>query len=186
MRRGDAGLRVAEFFWTSPARIGELFEKIAAATPGCFKRNRPHGVLIIRVAAIGNGCLVPVAGDPVKVLEGIIYVGPWIAVETMGFADEDYRERKATMHQTMSWTLGDAPVVLHEFHGPPGSTQGARDKPSWMGLMRLVTGKSNRWGMDGGRHAGAAPRQGRCGLGIESAGGSEDCGQGRANGRARA
>src|SRR4051812_1252066 len=63
----DAGVRLAEFFCTSPARLGELKERIETAREGRFRGTRPHGILIARVSAIASGVLTPVVGEPIPV-----------------------------------------------------------------------------------------------------------------------
>ena len=63
----DAGVRLTEFFCTSPARLGELKARIEAAREDRFLGTRPHGILIARVSAIAAGVLTPVAGDPIPV-----------------------------------------------------------------------------------------------------------------------
>ena len=63
----DAGVKLPAFLCTSPARLGELAERIAAADLRRFVRNRPHGILIARVAAIGDGVLEPLRGEAIPV-----------------------------------------------------------------------------------------------------------------------
>ena len=60
-------MKLPEFLCTSPARLGELTERIGAASAGRFTRTRPHGVLIARIAAIGAGVLEPVSGSAIPV-----------------------------------------------------------------------------------------------------------------------
>jgi len=57
-----------------------------------------------------------------------------VVAETMGFADQDYRTRKALMHPLMSAVLGGAAVVEHDFHHPQASPQMQRDKTFWLGV----------------------------------------------------
>ena len=61
-------------------------------------------------------------------------------VETMGFADEAYRERKVRMHAVMRHALGGAPLIAHEFHEPPGQQQSRRDSRFWQELRWIITG----------------------------------------------
>ncbi len=247
----DAGVRLSAFLRTSPSKLGELMTLVEAAPAGAFTRTRPHGVLIVRAAAVGDGVLQPVAGDPIRVrgrlsvfgeraepgretraergarapylvaalvgraLEGepvevlsayahpcagdvhlmlldsamerrtlaqlqsvqawlaakhgvavgiekpLFDVGPeapgdapprpplipdfvlragaegeavrTVIAETMGFADEDYRARKALMHPLMSAVLSGAAVVEHDFHNPPDRSQVQRDRTFWLG-----------------------------------------------------
>ncbi len=246
----DAGVRLSAFLRTSPSKLGELVKLVEAAPAEAFTHTRPHGVLIVRAAAVGDGVVQPVAGDPIPVrgrlsvfgeraepgretraersarapylvaalvgraLEGgpvevlSAYAHPcagdvhlmlldsamerrtlaqlqtvqgWLAAkhglpvaiekplfdmgpeapgdapprppcipdfvlragaegeavqtviaETMGFADEDYRARKAVMHPLMSAVLGGAAVVEHDFHYPPDRSQVQRDRTFWL------------------------------------------------------
>ena len=63
----DAGVRLTEFFCTSPARLGELKARIEAAGEERFQGTRPHGILIARASAIADGLLTPIAGEPIPV-----------------------------------------------------------------------------------------------------------------------
>lgn len=248
----DAGVRLSDFLCTSPSRLRELMTRVEAAPAKAFTRTRPHGMLIVRAAAVGDGVVQPVSGEPIRVrgrlavfgeraepgretraergarapylvaalvgraLEGepvevlSAYAHPcagdahlmlldsgmerrtlaqlrsvqaWLAAkhgvavgiekplfdmgpvvpadtvprpplipdfvlragaegeavrtvvaETMGFADQDYRTRKALMHPLMSAVLGGASVVEHDFHNPLGSMQMQRDKTFWLGV----------------------------------------------------
>ncbi|MBN9560438.1 MAG: hypothetical protein J0H14_06865 [Alphaproteobacteria bacterium] len=246
----DAGVRLTEFLCTSPSRRGELVARIGAVQPGRFMRTRPHGVLIARVAAIGNGTLEPVAGEPIPVSGRLAVFGEraaldrdtpadrhvrapylaicvlgraapeesievlsayahpcaaerhlmlldsnlerhtlaqlrslqsWLArkknlptsidkpmfdvaservdglprppcipdfvmqsatatavVETMGYADAAYRERKLRVHPAMAAALG-GPVLMHDFHEPPGRLQAWRDERFWRGMRWTLT-----------------------------------------------
>ncbi len=247
----DAGVRLSAFLRTSPSRLGELMRLVEAAPAEAFTRTRPHGVLIVRAAAVGDGVVQPVSGEPIRVrgrlsvfgeraepgretraergarapylvaalvgraLEGepvevlsayahpcagdahlmlldsaierrtlaqlqsvqawllarhglpvaiekpLFDIGPeasgdaaprpplipdfvlragaageavrTVIAETMGFADEDYRARKALMHPLMSAMLGGAAVVEHDFHNPPDRSQVQRDRTFWLG-----------------------------------------------------
>ena len=71
----DADVPMPNFLCTNAARLEELAEKVAAAQPHRFTRNRPHGVLIARIAAIGTGTLQPAAGDPIAVRGRIAVFG---------------------------------------------------------------------------------------------------------------
>ena len=64
----DAGVHLPEFLCTSPARLPELADKIAQTRPERFRHTRPHGVLIARIKAIGDGVLEPVSGEPIRIL----------------------------------------------------------------------------------------------------------------------
>lgn len=63
-----------------------------------------------------------------------------VIVETMGFADDSYRERKHRTHGLMSRILGGAPVVAHDFWSPAGVAQGQRDRQFWLDARWTVTG----------------------------------------------
>lgn len=66
-----------------------------------------------------------------------------IIVETMGFADEVYRVRKARMHEIMSAALEGAPVVPHEMPGDGSGEKRDRDRALWRGVMGLIGGSGN-------------------------------------------
>ncbi len=63
-----------------------------------------------------------------------------VIVETMGFADDTYRERKHYTHGLMSRILGMAPVVEHDFHLPEGMLQKQRDRDFWLRTRWVLTG----------------------------------------------
>jgi hypothetical protein len=63
-----------------------------------------------------------------------------LIVETMGYADEVYRDRKARTHTLMSKALGGAPVVHLYFHFPLDQTQHARDRRFWLRCRWLIAG----------------------------------------------
>jgi hypothetical protein len=63
----DAGVHLPEFLCTSPAKLGAVLERIAAAPASRFPRSRPHGVLIARVKGVGGGALQTLAGDTIPV-----------------------------------------------------------------------------------------------------------------------
>jgi len=62
-----------------------------------------------------------------------------VVVETMGFASEAYRSRKAVTHQLMAATLR-ALLVTHDFHFPAAQTQVERDRSFWMDARWAFTG----------------------------------------------
>jgi hypothetical protein len=66
-------------------------------------------------------------------------------IETMGFADVAYRERKERSHALMSLALGGAPVIMHDFHEPAGRLQKDRDGGFW---------RAARWRLAGALHRG--------------------------------
>jgi len=63
-----------------------------------------------------------------------------VIVETMGYADEAYRMRKAPMHEIMSAALEGAPVVLHEMSGAGRGEKRDRDRTLWRGVMGPIAG----------------------------------------------
>ncbi len=71
-----------------------------------------------------------------------------VIVETMGFADGVYRDRKHRTHGLMSRILGGAPVVEHDFWSPGGIVQGQRDRQFWLKARWTVTGQEP---LQGGR-----------------------------------
>jgi len=62
-----------------------------------------------------------------------------VVVETMGFAGENYRSRKAITHQTMKATLR-ATLVTHDFHFPEDQIQAERDRRFWRSARWLIVG----------------------------------------------
>ena len=74
-----------------------------------------------------------------------------VVVETMGFASEAYRSRKAVTHQLMAATL-KAPLVTHDFHFPSAQNQAERDRHFW---------SSARWAVSSAKdcHASTTTRQ---------------------------
>jgi hypothetical protein len=65
---------------------------------------------------------------------------PRVVVETMGYGDDAYRARKRGIHLVMQLALGDAPLVLHDFHAPVGVPQVERDRRFWRELRWAVSG----------------------------------------------
>ena len=63
-----------------------------------------------------------------------------VVVETMGFADDAYRDKKHRTHGLMSRMLGEAPVVEHDFCSPAGIVQAQRDRQFWLDARWMVTG----------------------------------------------
>ena len=270
----DRGAPLPAYFCTSPRRLGELSARIEAAAPGAFPATRPHGVLLLRVAAVAEGVLHPISGPPIAVRGRLAVFGeragevrdtraersaraPYLAacvvgharedgpvevlsayahpcageahlmlvdsdmerrtlaqlrsvqswlgskrglgvsiekpvhdlggqdpdgaarppcipdfivragkggvaavVETMGYADDAYRSRKARMHPAMSSAVGGAPVIAHDFHQPAGLPQGRRDQVFWQAV---------RWRLAASGIAGAASRIVGCGEGAAGA-----------------
>jgi hypothetical protein len=73
---------------------------------------------------------------------------PIVVIETMGFASETYRSRKAVTHQIMATTMR-APLVIHDFHFPAAQTQVERDRGFW---------STARWAVSGPKETYQAPR----------------------------
>jgi hypothetical protein len=63
-----------------------------------------------------------------------------VAIETMGYADDIYRARKARTQCLMTRALGGSPVVQHDFHWPHGQTQEERDRRFWLTARWTITG----------------------------------------------
>lgn len=99
----DDGVRLTGFLCTSPARLGELMARVAAAPAGQFRNSRPHGVLIARVASIGAGQLQPVAGAPIRVRGRLAVFG-----EQAGAVRESGAERAARAPYLAACLVGRA------------------------------------------------------------------------------
>ena len=67
-----------------------------------------------------------------------------VIVETMGYPDALYRERKARSHALMRHVLGGAPLVSHDFHLPADQSQPERDRRFWLECRWAVTGPEER------------------------------------------
>ncbi len=76
-----------------------------------------------------------------------------VIVETMGFASETYRSRKAVTHEIMASTL-NARVVSHDFHFPAALTQVERDQHFLSSARWAVTSPEEN---PRGSHPGAGP-----------------------------
>ena len=63
----DVKASLRHFLCTSVARMPVLIERLEQVRPGRFVHNRPHGILIVRLAGIAEGELFPLAGDPIEV-----------------------------------------------------------------------------------------------------------------------
>jgi hypothetical protein len=107
----DAGVHLPEFLCTSPAKLGGVRERIAAAPASRFPRSRPHGVLIARVKGVGGGALQTLAGDTIPVRGRIAVFG-----ERPGTARETLAERAARSPYLAACVLGcaapDAPAEV--------------------------------------------------------------------------
>jgi len=64
-----------------------------------------------------------------------------VIVETMGYADTAYRERKARTVPAMSRALGGVPYVKHDFHYPSAKTQDERDLTFRGSLRSALVGR---------------------------------------------
>jgi hypothetical protein len=62
-----------------------------------------------------------------------------VVIETMGFASETYRSRKAVTHEIMASTTR-APLVIHDFHFPAAQTRVERDRRFWSAARWAITG----------------------------------------------
>ncbi len=71
---------------------------------------------------------------------------PLVIVETMGYADVGYRERKQRIHPLMSESLNAAPVVVHDFHLPADQSQPDRDRRFWLRCRWTVAGREPQIG----------------------------------------
>ena len=65
-------------------------------------------------------------------------------IETMGFADPDYRERNKRSHALMSLAVGGAPVIMHDFREPAGRLPPDRDREFWRAV---------RWQLSDAQHS---------------------------------
>ena len=65
---------------------------------------------------------------------------PSVIVETMGYPDMEYRERKRRTHLVMGQALSAAPVIEHDFHFPADQNQIDRDRRFWLRCRWTITG----------------------------------------------
>ena len=147
----DAGVLLPEFLCTSPARLGELVEKIEAAPVRRFARTRPHGVLIVRAAKVGAGMLQPVAGEPIPVLGRLAVFGerpepgregtaerairaPYLAACVVGRADGDgpVQVLSAYAHPC----AGDAHLMLVDSDMERRTLEQLRSVQTWLGAKK--------------------------------------------------
>ena len=63
----DEGVRMTDYLCTAVAQLPVLAERIRTADPGTFKHTRPHGILLVRLAGIGDGAIQPIAGPALPV-----------------------------------------------------------------------------------------------------------------------
>lgn len=81
------------------------------------------------------------------------------AIETMGFADTEYRGRKERSHALMSRALDGAPVITHDFHEPAGRSETDRDREFWRAVRwQLAGAQQRRQGEGVGARQGATGR----------------------------
>ncbi len=65
-----------------------------------------------------------------------------VIVETMGYADAEYQERKQRIHALMSRSLA-APLIKHDFHLPAEQSQPERDRDFQLQCRWTITGKEH-------------------------------------------
>lgn len=63
----DEGIRVTDYLCTAVAQLPQFAERIRAAHREAFKHTRPHGILLLRLAGIGDGVIQPLAGPALPV-----------------------------------------------------------------------------------------------------------------------
>jgi hypothetical protein len=95
------------------------------------------GGLLLEDGQSSGPCIPDFVVQATDVMEG---GSEKLIVETMGYADEVYRDRKARTHTLMSEALGGAPVVQHDFHFPLDQIQVARDRRFWLECRWILTG----------------------------------------------
>lgn len=143
----DSGVRLPEFLCTSPGRLGELMAKIAASPPGRFTRNRPHGVLVVRLSSVRNGVLQPVSGEPIAVRGRPAVFGeqvgaeraaraPYLAACVVGQAEEGspVEVLSAYVHPC----AGDAHLMLVDSDMERRSLAQLRSLQDWLGGKKDV------------------------------------------------
>lgn len=64
-----------------------------------------------------------------------------LVIETMGYADALYRDRKQLTHTKMRLVTGQSPVVEHDFHYPFYRSQIERDRHFWLDCRWQITGR---------------------------------------------
>ncbi|NPD66263.1 hypothetical protein HN018_23760 (plasmid) [Lichenicola cladoniae] len=64
-----------------------------------------------------------------------------LVIETMGYADTQYRNRKEITHTKMSLVTGQSPVIRHDFHYPLNQNQTERDRHFWLDCRWQITGR---------------------------------------------
>ncbi|NPD70268.1 hypothetical protein HN018_23135 (plasmid) [Lichenicola cladoniae] len=67
-----------------------------------------------------------------------------LVIETMGYADVQYRDRKQFSHARMGLVTGQSPVVEHDFHYPLNRSQIERDRHFWLDCRWHITGSTER------------------------------------------
>ncbi|MEA2731227.1 MAG: hypothetical protein QOF70_5702 [Acetobacteraceae bacterium] len=95
------------------------------------------GGLLLEDGQSSGPCIPDFVVQATDVMEG---GSEKLIVETMGYADEVYRDRKDRTHTLMSEALGGAPVVQHDFHFPLDQIQVARDRRFWLECRWILTG----------------------------------------------
>ena len=89
-------------------------------------------------AAVHPQARPPCLPDFILRVQGEPLGHPVVIVDTMGYADQAYRERKGRMHGIMSSALDGAPVVDHDFGQPEEMTQEERNKAIGRKIIKLV------------------------------------------------
>jgi hypothetical protein len=70
--------------------------------------------------------------------------GRTVIVETMGYDQPAYRERKQRLHREMSRLCGGASVIEHDFCEPHDQPQNERDRSFWSRCRWAITGPEDR------------------------------------------
>lgn len=99
----DAGVPLTGFLCTSPGRLGELVARLETAVEGRFTSTRPHGILILRAAAVGGGALRPIAGEIIPVRGRLAVFG-----ERAEYGRETQAERSARAPYLVACVVGRA------------------------------------------------------------------------------
>ena len=114
----DEGVMLPDFLRTSPARLHELVAAIEAAPPGRFRRTRPHGVLIVRLASVRAGVLQPISGEAIPVRGRVAVFG-----ESAEARPGDMAERAARAPYLAACVVGrarvDGPVEVLSAYAHP-------------------------------------------------------------------
>lgn len=63
----DEGIRTTDYLCTAVAKLPLLIERVRATDREAFQHTRPHGILLLRLAAVGDGVIQPLAGPALPV-----------------------------------------------------------------------------------------------------------------------